>query len=588
MLKRLISIVLTISLILGMTTIALGASQPNIDFELNGIKAIQDEELYFNEEGQIMCPLREIAEKLDYIVTWDGKDKSITLSKGSEVARLKIAETNIIVNGVNRSMGTMPLIKEGKTFVPIEFFSKDLNLIVGWDNKYQKLKINQSRINAEDYFTRSEDNKIENELNTYMESLQEHQNFHGSVLVAKGGQILLNKGYGFADFQQNTENKSQTKFAIGSITKQFTAMAIMQLSEKGLLDVEDKVSKYIPDLPVGDQLTIHNLLTHTSGLANVTDLVEFYSLNPDNKDPMVVVDLIKDMSLEFNPGEKYNYSNTNYLLLGMIVEKLSGLSYEDYLQKNIFTPLNMKDTGICYGKNNQTHDATAYDGYLEVFPVDDELLLKQAYGAGNMYSTVEDLYRWDQALKTEKLVKKETLDKIFTGYATIPGAGSYGYGWIISDTVIGREIWHNGATFGFTSNIARFTDEDFTVIILTNNRLYNTVDLSNTLASIAFQMDYEMPEVIKEIEIEDSTIYDKYVGEYELMPSFVIKISKENDKIYAQVTGQDKYEIFPASEKEYFYKVVDAQITFVEDENGEIVSLILHQNGQDMSANKVK
>lgn len=684
MLKRLISIVLSVSLLLSMSTITLGVSQPKPSVVLNGNTISLEGEAYINEEGQIMCPLRELAEYLDYSITWDGKEQSIILSNDSKIIKLRIGESNITINKEDMKMNSIPVIKEGKTFVPVELFSKVLNLIVGWDNEQQILKINQPKENTEAFFTTSEDKAIEDELNTYMKALQENQNFHGSVLVAKDGEVIINQGCGFADMKQNTVNKPGTKFAIGSATKQFTAMAIMQLSEKGMVNVEDKVSKYFPDFPNGDLITIHNLLTHTSGLKNYTDLHEFLGMNPDNKDPMVVISLIKDMPLEFKPGEEYRYSNTNYVLLGMVIENVTNMSFENYLKENIFDPLNMKDTGICYGENSEIHDATAYTGYLEVVPIDDKLVLTQAYSAGNMYSTVEDLYRWDQALSTEQLVKKETLDEIFTEHATIPEVGSYGYGWMIADTDIGKEIWHGGNTFGFTANIARYIDEDLTIIVLINNGLYNVMDLTNTLTSIALNKDYKMPEVLKEIKIDDTDvydnyvgkytflsgtymdiikkdnnlyaqvtgqnafrifpqtntkffakeidasieftindkgevtelifeqlgmqivcqrvgdieakvvasidpiIYDKYVGEYELAPDIIVTIIKEDNRIYAQLTGQDRYEIFPISESEYFYKVVDAKITFVKDDGGKVTNLVLHQQGQDMPASKIK
>ena len=684
MLKRLVSVILTISLVLGMSTITLGESQPQPRIMFNGTTISLEDEVYVNEEGQIMCPLRELAEKMDYLVIWNESDRSITLSKDSEIIKLKVGESRIIVNEENMDINSKPIIKEGKTFVPVELFSNALNLIVGWDNKQQILKINQPKENKEDFFTMSNDEKIQDELDTYMKALQKHHNFHGSVLVAKDGKVLLNKGYGFANFEQNTMNKSQTKFAIGSMTKQFTAMAIMQLSEKGLIDVEDKVSKYLTDFPNGDLITLHNLMTHTSGLKNYTEIKEFLTLKPESKDPMKVIDLIKDMPLEFEPGKEFRYCNTNYTLLGIIIEKATNMSFEDYLQKNIFAPLNMTNTGICYGESNELHDATPYSGYLEVVPVDDELVLTQAYGAGNIYSTVEDLYRWDRALKTEQLVKKETLDEIFTEHVAISEGGSYGYGWMIADTDNGKQILHGGNTFGFTSNIAKYIDEDLTIIILTNNGYFDISSLTESLANIVLNKDYEMPKAKKEIKIVnpelydsyvgkfeflngayidiirkdnklfaqatgqdafeifpetnnkffakvidasieyktndkgevtelifeqigiefickrvedieekvevtvDSKIYDEYVGEYELIPGVIITITNEDNHIYAQLTGQDAFEIFPMSESEFFYKVVDANITFERDDNGKVTNLVLHQNGKDMPATKIK
>ena len=588
MLKKVLSMFLVLSLILGISMTALANSEYNISLELNSNGTLLESEIYFNEKGQLMCPMREISEKLGYTVTWYDEDRSIEVSKEDLVVKVSIGENKVTVNGNEIYMSSEVVLKNSKTFVPVEFFSNALDLIVGWDSKSSTLKIRQPSINTEEYFKETENRPITDKLNAYMEALQKNRNFHGSILVAKDDEILLDKGYGFADFNQNTTNKSQTRFAVGSVTKQFVSMAVMQLYEKGLIDIEDKVSKYLPDFPAGDSITIHNLLTHTSGLVNFTNLPEFYLLDLENTDPMTVVDLIKDLPLEFQPGEKYSYCNTNYLLLGIIVEKVSGIPYEEYLQKNIFEPLNMKNTGILFGKNNEIYDATAYTGYLEVIPVNDEILLRNAYGAGNIYSTVEDLYRWDRALETEQLVKKETLDKMFTGYAAISETGYYGYGWIITDTGLGRMIWHDGATLGFTANIARFVDEDLTIIVLTNNQGYNTVELINNIVKIVYNIDYEMPEHIEEIEITDPTIYDKYVGEYSLAPGMIITITRDDNGIYAQLTGQEKFEIFPKSEKEYFYKIVDAQITFIENDKGEITGLVLHQLGMDMNATKIK
>lgn len=587
MLKRFISMFLVFSLLLAMPMTVL-ANPNNIRVKLNDTEALLESEIYFNEKGQLMCPLREIAEELGYIINWNDEDKSVEILKEEHVVKLNIDKEKILINDEEFYLNSTVILKDGKTFVPVEFFSNALNLIVGWDSKSNSLKIRQPRINTEDYFKISENQSITDELNSYMETLQKNRNFHGNVLVAKNGEILLNAGYGFADFHQNTTNKSQTRFAVGSITKQFVSMAIMQLYEKGLIDVEDKISKYLPDFPQGDSITIHNLLIHTSGLVNFTDLPEFYLLDLERADPMTVVNLIKDLPLQFQPGEKYSYCNTNYLLLGIIVEKVSGMTYEEYLHENIFKPLNMKDTGILFGENNEIYDATAYAGFLEVIPVDDEILLRHAYGAGNIYSTVEDIYRWDRALKTDKLVEKETLDKIFTGHMAISEEDYYGYGWIITDTGLGKMVSHGGGTLGFTAYIARFIDEDLTIIILTNNQGYDVTNLTNTLISIVYGIPYEIPEALEEIEIGDLTLYDKFVGEYLLAPGTTITITRDDNGIYAQLTGQEKFEIFPKSENEYFYKVVDAQITFVVNPEGEVTNLILHQLGLDMNATKIK
>ncbi|WP_077367016.1 serine hydrolase [Anaerosalibacter sp. Marseille-P3206] len=588
MFKKLVSVILTFSLVLGMFTITFGDSQMKPIVVLNDTRISLEDETYINEKGLIMCPLRELAEKMGYLVTWNCSDRNITLSKDSEIVKLKVGEHRITVNKENIDISSSPIIKEGKTYVPVELFSKALNLVIGWDNKQQVLKINQPKENKEDFFTMSMDEKLQDELDTYMKALQKHHNFHGSVLVAKDGKVLLNKGYGFANFEQNTLNKSQTKFAIGSMTKQVTAMAIMQLNEQGLIDVEDTVSKYLPDFPNGDLITLHNLLTHTSGLKNYTEIKEFLTLKPESKDPMIVIDLIKDMPLEFEPGKEFRYCNTNYTLLGIIIEKATNMSFEDYLQKNIFAPLNMSSTGICYGKNNELYDATPYLGYLEVVPVDDELVLTQAYGAGNIYSTVEDLYRWDRGLKTEQLVKKETLDKIFTEHVAVSEGGSYGYGWMIAHTDKGKQILHGGNTFGFTSNIAKYIDEDLTIIILTNNGYYNISSLTETLANIVFKKDYKIPEAKKEIKIDNTELYDSYEGKYEFLNGAYIDIIKKDKKLFAQVTGQDAFEIFPETNNKFFAKVIDASIEFKTNDKGEVTELIFEQIGMEFICKRVE
>ncbi|MCF6462001.1 serine hydrolase [Clostridium sp. Cult1] len=586
--RRIVSIVLLVSLLLGIPATTLGTPQANINILLDEEKVSLEDEIITNEINQIMLPLREIAEKLEYKVNWDGNTRSITLSKGSQIIELKIGETKVDVNGEILVLKSPPILKETKTFVPIELFSNALGLVIGWNGKHQVLKINQPEEKNESFFTISKDKDKQAELDAYIKALEKHQNFHGSVLVAKDGEVLLNKGYGFADFEQNTNNISQTKFAIGSITKQFTAIAIMQLNEKGLLSVEDKISKYFPDFPNGDSITIHNLLTHTSGLTNYTNLSEFLDIDLNNKDPMKTIELIKNLPLEFEPGKEFSYSNTNYVLLGMIVEKITDMSLEEYLQKNIFTPLNMSNTGSYYIEDNQFPDATPYTGFLEVYPVDDELVLTQAYGAGNIYSTVEDLYRWDRALSTEQLVKKETLDKIFTEYITMPGAGSYGYGWMIADTDMGRQIFHGGNTMGFTANIARYPEKDLFVVILTNSAYYDTTSLTNALTSIVLDKDYEMPEVLKEIEIEDPNLYDNYIGKYEFIDGTYINITKIEDKLYAQVTSQNAFEILPLSNNRFFAKDVDIRIEFIKNEEEKITELVLEQLGMTFVCKRVE
>lgn len=577
--KRIISLILIISMVMGLFSFSLANEMPS--------PASVGEEMYLDENGILMVPIRSKLEELNYQVNWDNKDRSVELLKGEEEVLLKIGSKDVDVNGTVKNLENPPIIKDKKTFVPVELLSKTLDLIVGWNIKHNNLEIREVKENNEEIFTFSQDEKIKEELNNYMEALEEYENFHGSVLVAKEGKLLINHGYGYSDFTQRTINKPETRFAIGSVTKQFTAVGILKLKEEGLLNLEDSLAKYIPDLSFGEEITIHNLLTHTSGLKNYTDLPEFLEADIENKDPMKMLELVKDLELEFEPGEKFEYSNTNYLILGIIIEKISGKTFEEYLE-DLVTPLGMEDTGMIYGEKKGLNDATPYVGYIEVQQVDDDAVLSQAYGAGSMYSTVEDLYRWDRAINSGKLLKEESLEEMFKDHVAMTEDVAYGYGWMIRNLGKEKEIGHGGNTLGFTSYIGRLVDEDITTIILTNNGRFNTNDLKEDLLSIILQEDYEMPKELKAIEIEDEDLYDKYVGKYEFPGVGHLKIFESENKLYAQATNQISFEIFPKSTTEFFAKIENINIEFIVDEEGKATELILSQGGMDFLCKRVE
>lgn len=577
MTKRILSLVLIFTLILSMSISAFATPQ-SIDIILNGDKLLLENSAYLGEEGKVMVPIRQILETLEFEVDWNNDERSITASKGSDIVELKVGETKLNSNDEELNILEEPVIKNNKTYVPLELFSQGFDFVIGWDSKHQVLNISEPKKNNEEYFNIADNEDIKDNLNIYMNALEKNNNFYGSVLVAKDNNLLLSDGYGYADVGQLTTNKSQTRFAIGSVTKQFVAMAIMQLSEDGLINMEDKVSQYFPDFKNGELITIHNLLTHSSGLVNFTELTEFF-VNPEGfEGPYDILELVNDKDLIFNPGEAFSYSNTNYLMLGIIVEELSGVSYEEYIKKNILEPLNMNKTGFSYGQHNEIYDATAYSGHLEANPIDDEILLANAYGAGSMFSTVEDLYRWDQGLKTEMLVKTETLDKIFSEHVDMFGQGYYGYGWMLTDLGFDKMIYHGGNTLGFTADITRLDELNLTVIILSNKGYVDMTNIKNNLISIALGGEFEIPQAREIVEIKNPEIYDKYLGKYDLLPGQDLDIIKMEDKLYAQVTGQVAFELFPESETDFFAKIADVQIQFIVDEEGNVNELVFTQN----------
>lgn len=583
--KRITSAVIALSLTVGGPSLALGAEySPNVIINNDNIKL---EQIHINEKEQMMFPIRVITEKLDYEVKWNNKDWSIELSKCKDLIKLRVDEAKINVNGKDINLDNAPMVKNGQTLIPTEFFEKALGLNLGWDSEENVLKINNPADKSEEYFEISEDEIVRKKIDNYMNSLTKYQNFQGSLLVAKNDKLIINKGYGLAYIGQSIKNQSQTKFALGSVTKQFTAMAIMQLNEKGLINLEDNVSKYVPGLSEGEKVTIDNLLTHTSGLTNYTDLPAFMESDFNNTDPMKMVDLIKDLPLEFAPGEIFKYSNTNYLLLGMIVEEITGESLEDYLEENILNPLDMKNTGVINGKNKVTPDATPYSGYIEVEEIDDKPVLSQSYGAGNMYSTVEDLYRWDRALKTDKLVSEESLNNIFKNHIIMSENAGYGYGFMIADTEDGKVVGHGGNTFGFSSNIDRYVDEDLTIIALSNKGYVDLGNVSENVKNISLKKEYEEPEKIEEIEIEDKEIYQKYIGEYDFINGATLTVSEKDGKLFAQATGQGAFEIYPQSETRFFAKIADIKIEFMDIED-KASKLVLEQLGQEFNCERIE
>lgn len=577
--KKFLSVFLALIILITPISTSLAFAESSITLIINNEEHVPNEEIIVEDE-KMMIPLREISELLGFEVTWDGEQRSIDLKKDSSHSKVQLNSKKSTYNGTEYNLMLAPELKGDITYVPIEFFGNYMSLTTHWDSNSKSLSISSTRENPEDFFSPLVDTLVSNKLDSFMKEYMKRQNFQGTVLIADDDQIILNQGYGHNNIQYNILNSSQTKFAIGSITKQFVALGIMQLEEDGKLNVDDTIDKYISGLKYGKDITVHQLLIHSSGLYNVTNDLTFFGLQ--DASPEQVIDLIRERELNFTPGSEYEYSNTNYILLGMIIEKITDESLEEYLTDNIFEPLNMKDTGISYGENAGFAIATPYQGYIDVFEVDDKPLLAHAYGAGNMYSTVEDLYRWSQALDTDKLVSKETKDKIFKGHMDLSHDIGYGYGWIVSDTDEGKILMHDGATLGFSSIIFKDTYNDVSIIALTNRRLQDVYGIQTGLESILSGDDFDLnniPEKPTEIKVDPSE-YDKYLGRYMgIEPTtntdLIIDVVKDSDKLYLRMEGSEDVEIFPEADNRFFTKIAEMTIEFILNEEGETTKLIL-------------
>ena len=420
-------------------------------------------------------------------------------------------------------------------------------------------------------------------LDEYLGIVTKSDQFSGYVLVARDGKVLLSKGYGLANYENDVPNMPQTKFRLGSVTKQFTATAIMLLQERGKLKVQDPICKYLSECPAAwGEISIQQLLNHTAGVPNFTDFADYASTTAFNAPVEKLIARFRDKPLDFKPGSNFSYSNSGYVLLGAIVEKVSGKTYEDFLHENIFEPLKMANTGYDHHDQVLKNRAAGYiwrgTSLLNSAYID----MNIPYSAGALYSTVEDLYLWDQALYKENFLSRKSLDAMFT-----PGQGDYGYGWFItSPPGKGKLIAHGGGIKGFSTTIMRFVENKATIIVLSNFEDTNAGRVGRNLAAILFGDKFEMPKVHKTITL-DPKHYDAFVGQYELQPGVILTITKSEDRLIGQVTNQGKFELFPESETGFFLRIVDAQVKFVKNDKGEVTHVIWHQ-GTDTQAKKIK
>ena len=309
-------------------------------------------------------------------------------------------------------------------------------------------------------FGQTKTEQLDKLLNQYLE----YNLFNGSVLVAEQGEVIYKKGFGMANMEWDIPNGPDTKHRLGSISKQFTAMLILQLAAEGKLDLHTPITKYLPDYPKanGDIITIHHLLTHTAGIPNYTSFPGF--IKDESRNPYSPNEFLKkfaDKELEFTPGERFSYSNSGYFLLGVIIEKLSGKTYEQMLEDNIFTPLNMVNSGFDTHKEIIKNRATGYEKNGMAYENAKYLDMSIPYAAGSLYSTVEDLYLWDQALYNTKLLPQKYMDLFFAPHIEDYGNRYYAYGWGTGNNAIGSSqdsiatIRHGGGINGFNTLISR-------------------------------------------------------------------------------------------------------------------------------------
>jgi len=422
-------------------------------------------------------------------------------------------------------------------------------------------------------------------VDEYVQSEMAKQRIPGlSIAVVKNGEVIKAKGYGFANIELKVAASPETIYQSGSVGKQFTSAAVMLLVEEGKIGLDDPITKYFEGSPdTWKDITVRHLLTHTAGVKNYSGADFNYRLDYTEDD---LVKKAASFPLDFQPGEKWSYSNTGYILLGILIRKVTGKFYGDFLKERVFGPLGMTTARVITEEDIVPNRA---DGYrIAKGEWKNQQYVSPALNTtadGSLYLTVLDMAKWDGALYGEKLLKKSSLDRIWTPVKLNSGkTQNYGFGWGFGKIRDHRIIEHGGAWQGFTTHIVRFADDKLTVIVLTNLAGANPGRIAHQVAG--FYNPELKPVERKRINLA-LKIFDPYLGEYQLDAETVLIISRERDKLMLQAKGAFKAELFAESETQFFIEQIDAQITFVKDQTGKVTHLVFQQGGE-IEAKKIK
>ena len=427
------------------------------------------------------------------------------------------------------------------------------------------------------------------EIDEYVQSELRDQKIPGlSIAVVRNGEIVKAQGYGLANVELNVPVTTETIFQSGSVGKQFTATLAMMLVEEGKLGLDDPIGKYIADAPrMWKGITLRHLLTHTSGLSN--DIYNRINMRQDYTEDELVKE-IAAMPLDFQPGEKWSYSNPGYVMLGIIIHKATGRFYGDLLREKIFEPLGMTTARIIDEADIIPNRAAGYrlvDGELKNQEWVSPKLNTTADGA--LYLTALDMAKWAAGLDAGKLLGRASFDQMWTPVKLKGGkVEPYGFGWQFGEIRDHRVIEHGGGWQGFAAQISRYlsnkADDKLTVIVLTNLAGARPGRIARRIAGL---YNAELGPVERKAVQIDPKVFDAYAGEYELAPGLVAKIVREGNRFWVEPAGQARVELLAESEAVFFVKDSETQIKFVKDASGKVTHLILRQN-RDIEARKIR
>lgn len=425
-------------------------------------------------------------------------------------------------------------------------------------------------------------------LDEVMSAYYKAGHFNGSVLVAVHGNIVLQNGYGIKNAEEKVFNDKNTIYQVASVTKQFTATVILKLVQEKRMTLQDKLGKYYKGFHNGDSITIEQLLTHTSGLHNFTEEDTTITVT----DEQHFIPYLQKLKADFAPGAKWNYSNTGYVMLGYIIQKVSGMSYWQAVRNYIFDPLQMQNSGFDFAQLSTRSKAVGYDTLNDTLQQRANITDSSVpFGAGAIYSTVVDLYKWHKGLQDYRIIDSALMSKAYTGCAL----NNYGYGWQI-DSIYGRKmVSHSGAISGFGSNIARIPADDICIVLLSNKSgsTFDVMHITNKLLAVLYNQPYTIPKKRTAVTLSTEVI-NQYVGTYEIADMHLtIEVSINDNTLIAQ-PQRDGHpgptSVMLAADEMHFFDSRDdeLEITFNKDDAGNIKGMTILQADKIRFAQKIE
>lgn len=393
-------------------------------------------------------------------------------------------------------------------------------------------------------------------VDEYMKAQAANHKFSGNLLIAKGDSMVYSKSFGVANRTFGIDNSDSTKFLIGSVTKPFTAFAILLLAKEGKVALDDKLSKYFPDFPDADKVTIKQLLTHTSGIKDYHAFDTWVEESKSDKTtPESTIEKVASNPFIFEPGTRFSYTNSGYILLGLVIEQVSNQSFESFIQSKILYPLEMHNTGVITNEKIVPNLAQGYTTSPRSVKKAAYINYRQPYASGNMYSTPADLWKFTQAVMNSSLLSKEETEEIFNV------SEQYGYGWGIRQFDGIKAYGHHGGMNGFVGSITYIPSKEYFICFLTNDDNTPKFTISEDLASMVLGKEVSIPTPTEYI-APTSKMTEMVVGNYLVKAGDTLCVFSEDKRLYLQETGQPKHELFPASEYEYTFTLFEFNAVF--------------------------